>query len=134
MRIEASKKTQTGALLAGNGLDRCFHGSVTAFDQSIGSEGLDLVSFQFGVLSGCSQADGTSGRIDGTSDRIRHRSGITKQLPHHQLDIVVRMIVVIPQNDVVLGLSFSIGLVSRCRRFLIGNRLLDSDVFFDRGG
>jgi len=76
---------------------------------------VDLVALQFRMFLGRGQTDGTSSRIHFFRNLKTSFQGMAKQPAHHVNDVIVGMIVVIPQNHLVRG--WRLGLVcSNARR------------------
>ena len=100
-------------------LDRAAHRAFAAGDEPIAAEGVDLVAFEFRMFHRGRQTNGTARSIDFPRQFIALFRRMTEEILHHPNDIVVRMIVIIPQDDVVPGLllgplvATSLGLLDR---------------------
>ena len=92
-------------LLARFRLNRGGHGSLATGDQKVLAKRVDLLDFQFRMFARSGQADTSTIRINFVGDFEALIERMAKQLPHHQDDVFVRMVIVVPQNDVVSGLS-----------------------------
>ena len=77
---------------------------------------MDLVPFEFGMFLGGGQANAATIGINTLGNFKALGKRVAEQLPHHQDNVFIGVIVVIPQNHVVarLLLSFFISLMFRC--------------------
>ena len=91
------------------------HRPLAAGDHGILAEGVDLVAFQFGVLPGGGQADRAALLVHGLGDQEPLLGRVPEQLLHHADDVVVRVVVVVPEHHVVAGLTLGFRLAFGAR-------------------
>lgn len=89
---------------------------------------MDLIAFQFGVFHRGRQADRPTTGVNFLGNLKSCLDGMTKHLFHHQHNIVIAMIGVIPQDHVVtrLFLRLAFRLLFRFDLWLSHHRLLIS--------
>ena len=92
---------------------------------------LDLITLQFRVLQGRRQANRLPLRIHFLRDLKPLLPRVAKQFLHHLDDVIVRMVIVIPQNDVVSRLP--LGRLFLWLGLLLLLRLGDGHIGFRRG-
>lgn len=72
---------------------------------------MDLVSLQFRVFFGRGKADGTAFCVHFDSDLEPTFYLMTKQGSHHLDDVFIRVIIVIPQDDMIARLPLGLVLL-----------------------
>ncbi len=87
----------------------------------IPSVSLDLIPLQFRMLEGGRQANGSASRVDLFREFATLRLGHVKQLLHHRDDVCIRMLGVVPKDDVVSRLTLGLGCGCLLLDFWLGN-------------
>jgi hypothetical protein len=107
MRVEVCEAKFEGLPpLLGHRLDRGGHRTLAALNLRVLAKGMDLVAFQFGVLAGGREHDSSPPIVDFISDlkALFHR--MPEKLLDHRDYILERVVLIVPQNDVVARLPF----------------------------
>ena len=106
LEAHATVRNQSPLALARLGLDRRRHRSLAPANQRVLSVGVNLVSLQFRMLTCRGQADRSPARIDLLGNLEASLGRVAEQLLHHANHVFVRMVIVIPKDDVISRLLF----------------------------
>ena len=133
MRGRARASTQASASRACLGLNGCAHRAPRPGDELVGTKGMNLVSLEFSVLLSRGQHHNPALEINLLRQQVARFGRMTKELPEHADHILIRVIVVVPENDMVTRLSLWTADCSGTRQdsrvssgWLGDNRLCDS--------
>ncbi len=67
---------------------------------------MNLIAFEFSVFSSRGEANRLAVGIDDFGDFESFAKRMSKKLSHHQHNVLVRMIIVVPQDNIVSRLLF----------------------------
>ncbi len=109
---EIRRRCQT---LLFDGLDGGGHGAFAAGDEVVFAEGVNLVALELSMFSGSGEDDDVALGVDFGGDLHALFNGMAEELLHHIDDVVVGVVVVVPEDDVVRGLSLGFFLFSALR-------------------
>ncbi len=97
-------------------LDRRRHRTGAAGDEIVPAERVNLIALQFRMFQRRGQTDGAPARIDFLRDLEPFSTGCPNTVRIMSIDVIVRMIIVVPQNHLVPRLTLGLGLCAlRCR-------------------
>ena len=93
-------------------LDRCQHGAFAVADELVGTVGENLVAFQFGQFEVRRVNNGTALQVDRHGDFFALLLRMAEQVAHHENDVLKRVIVIVPQHNVIRRQVFRLALVA----------------------
>src|SRR4029077_3359096 len=92
----------------GHRLDAGGHRTFTRVQVRVFAVGVDLIALQLRVLAGCGEHNGTAAAVDFHSNLKSLLDRVTKKLLHHGHDVLGRVLLVVPQDDVVARLPLGL--------------------------
>lgn len=122
-QLHNDRRLQLGLLFVSY-LNRCGHGTTALWVSRIVPKRANLIPLQFGVFKGGGEADRTSMVIDLLCDlkTVFFRYG--KQMFQHVDDVGVSVLLVVPKDHMIAGLSSSFRF--RCARFGLDDRRIQN--------